>query len=203
MSGEKVMIVEDEILVARHIEAALTNLGYSVVALLTTGEEAVARTGEDRPDIILMDIHLAGGMDGVEAARRIRETHDIPIIFLTAYHDDETIGRAGETESYGYLIKPLDTRELKASMTVALYKAKADQERQALLNKLQEALSEIKRLSGLLPICSGCKKIRDDQGEWLTLERYIQERSEARFSHSLCPDCARRLYPELDWDDLI
>ena len=75
-------------------------------------------------------------------------------------------------------------------------RTRAEQEKELLIKKLEGMLSEVKQLSGLLPICCSCKKIRDDQGYWSQIEEYIHKHSEAEFSHSLCPDCARRLYPE-------
>ena len=141
--------------------------------------------------------------------RHIHSRLNIPVIFLTAYSDQDMLNRAKCSEPFGYLLKPFHPRELYASIEMALYKAKMDQEREALhrenlrlIEELQAALAEVKTLQGFIPICSSCKKIRDDSGFWQQIENYIQERSDARFSHSICPDCAKRLYPDF-WQEIF
>jgi len=122
-SAEKrILIVEDEGLVAITLEETLRRIGYSVVGIAMSGEEALTLTGECQPDVILMDIHLHGDMDGIEAAQKIKGQYGTPVIFLTAYSDDETIKRVVQTESSGYLVKPINTRELFANIESALYK---------------------------------------------------------------------------------
>ena len=122
-SAEKrILIVEDEGLVAITLEETLRRIGYSVVGIAMSGEEALTLTGECQPDVILMDIHLQGDMDGIEAAQKIKGQYGTPVIFLTAYSDDETIKRVVQTESSGYLVKPINTRELFANIESALYK---------------------------------------------------------------------------------
>jgi DNA-binding response OmpR family regulator len=133
-------------------------------------------------------------MDGFEACRRIKadpRTQDIPILFLTALADTEALLHGFEAGGVDYVAKPFHPEELRARVTthVALKQAR-DQER-ILRGQLEEALASIKQLSGLLPICANCKKIRDEQGEWNPLEVYISEHSEADFTHGICPDCAK------------
>lgn len=135
-------------------------------------------------------------MDGIEAAGEMHRRRDVPIVFLTAYSDAETIERAKETAPYGYLLKPFDSQELFVTIEIALHKHKIDREKDNLMRELNAALEKVKLLSGLLPICFSCKKIRDDAGYWRQIERYIEDHSEAIFSHGLCPDCAQKLYPE-------
>jgi len=119
---KKVLIVEDEGLVAMTLEETLRRIGYSVVGIAMNGEEAMALTAERQPDVVLMDIHLQGEMDGIEAAQKIKGQFGTPIIFLTAYSDDETIRRVVLAEASGYLVKPINTRELFAAIESALYK---------------------------------------------------------------------------------
>ncbi|ABS56921.1 response regulator receiver protein [Methanoregula boonei 6A8] len=119
---KRILIVEDEGLVAMTLEETLRRIGYLVVGIALSGEEAITLTGEQHPDVILMDIRLQGGMDGIEAAQKIKGQFGTPIIFLTAYSDDETIRRVVMTESSGYLVKPINTRELFAGIESALYK---------------------------------------------------------------------------------
>src|SRR5437016_6168631 len=105
-AAPRVMIVEDESVVACDLCDTLESLGYPVVAVVGTGEEAVATAGIVRPSAILMDIRLAGNIDGIQAAARIRSQHDIPIVFLSAHSNDETLRRATATDPSGYLVKP-------------------------------------------------------------------------------------------------
>ncbi len=134
-----IMIVEDELLVAMSIKTAMEGSGYKVIHMITSGEEAIRRTEEIPPDIILMDIRLEGEIDGIEAASRIRSRYDIPVIFLTAYADKDILERAKMTEPYGYLIKPFEIRELHAAIEVALYKhRKRELEKSIVLNTISE-----------------------------------------------------------------
>ena len=143
-----------------------------------------------------MDIVLKGAMDGVEAAQQIRDRFHIPVVYLTAYADEDTLQRAKITEPFGLILKPFEERELHAAIEVALYKHKAEEERERLIRELEDALAEIKTLRGIIPMCSSCKKIRDDEGYWHQVEVYIRDHSEAEFSHGSCPECATKLYPE-------
>lgn len=196
MPKSRILIVEDEFIIAKDIQISLENLDYDVCALVSTGEEAVEKTEKERPDLVLMDIVLRGEMDGIEAAHQIRTRFDIPVVYLTAYADDKTVERAKVTEPFGYLIKPFKDRELHAIIEMALYKHKTEKEREELINELQAALARVKTLSGLLPICASCKKIRDDAGYWQQVEVYIRDHADVEFSHGLCPECAKKLYPD-------
>lgn len=118
----RVFIVEDEMLVARDIKSRLEKLGYQVIGTAARGDDAVSRVLSERPDLILMDINLKGDMDGIEAADRIRAEADLPIIFCTAYSNDETLARAKVTVPYGYVLKPFDNRELEITIEIALHK---------------------------------------------------------------------------------
>jgi PAS domain S-box-containing protein len=323
----RILIVEDESIIALDIRDRLEGLGYAIADAVSSGAEAVQAAAETRPSVVLMDIRLKGSMDGVQAAEQIRARFDIPVVYLTAYSDETTLQRAKVTEPFGYLLKPFEDRELHIAIAVTLYKhemerklkqrerwlaatlssigdaviatdaqgrielmnpaaealtgwrqrqasgeywtkvfnilhetppplghdpasqalpqdttsgqtrhilitkdgrevpigdsaspikdekgtitgavlifrdvsqeVQAQQAREELIAELQEALDKVKTLSGLLPICSSCKKIRDDQGYWQQVEVYIQDHSDAEFSHGICPDCARKLYPDL------
>src|SRR5439155_3477031 len=111
------------------LEEKLRKFGYKVVGQGTTGEEAVAQAGEKRPDLILMDIRLGGGMDGIDAARTIRQELDVPVVYLTAHSDAPTVERAKLTEHLAYILKPVDERELQVTLDMALYKHEAETER--------------------------------------------------------------------------
>ncbi len=128
---KRIMVVEDESIVALDIRNRLNILGYEVAGVFATGEEAVDKAGEVNPDLILMDIMLKGDLDGIDTADRISEHQRVPFIYLTAYADEETLKRAQNTGPFGYIIKPFEDRELKLSIEMALYKHSLD-------NKLRE-----------------------------------------------------------------
>jgi PAS domain S-box-containing protein len=125
-SSRRIVVVEDEAIVAMDLEMQLQAIGYQVVAQFSRGEEAAARVPALAPDVILMDIRLAGTMDGIEAARRIRETLDVPIVYLTAHSDDDTFARARATDPSAYVLKPFDRRSLKAALELGLFRHATD-----------------------------------------------------------------------------
>ncbi len=327
MPQNTIMIVEDEVVVSADIRVKLEQLGYRVPSIVRYGEKVLDAARQAEPDLVLMDVKLKGDMDGIEAARQIQEHLNLPVVFLTAFADEETLARAKATQPYAYLKKPVRLDDLRISIDMGLYKARMDRklkqselrfrtladftydwetwtgpdgkyiylspsceritgrtqqafydnprllieiavpqdkeriekhicgsnpsdtkvhriefrishsdgqerwlehvcrpvyapdgtyigrrasnrditcrknmeiERENLIAELQEALKNVKTLSGLIPICASCKKIRDDKGYWNQVEKYISEHSEARFSHGLCPSCVKKLYPELD-----
>jgi PAS domain S-box-containing protein len=126
MVKSRILIVDDEVLVTRDLSAQLVELGYEPVEICTLGEEAVAVAERLRPDLVLMDIQLAGGMDGISAAQLIRDQLSLPVVFLTAFTEVETLNRAKLTEPFGYIIKPFDDRELLTVVEMALYKHQAE-----------------------------------------------------------------------------
>lgn len=128
MAKAKILIVEDENLVAKDLQNGLKKLGYQVTAVASSGEKAIKEVEENRPDLILMDIMLKGSMSGIEAAKEIKERFSLPVIFLTAYADDTIINKAKVTEPYGYIIKPYKDEELKTTIEMALYKYDKDEE---------------------------------------------------------------------------
>ena len=126
MNQTRILIVEDEATVARDIAQQLTRLGYEPVAQTPRGEEALVLAEQLRPNLVLMDIQLAGEMDGIAAAQAIRERFAIPVVFLAAFVADETLERAKVTEPFGYIIKPFQDRELRTVIEMALYKHQAE-----------------------------------------------------------------------------
>lgn len=124
MSEPRILVVEDEQIVALDIKNRLERLGYSVPAVAAGGKESIRKTSETHPDLVLMDIRLKGELDGIQAAEEIHSRFDIPVVYLTAYADDETLGRAKSGEPFGYLLKPFEERELHAAIQMALHKHK-------------------------------------------------------------------------------
>ncbi|MBN1572692.1 MAG: response regulator [Deltaproteobacteria bacterium] len=314
----RILVVDDEVVISMQLEERLSSMGYDVVGRASSGKEAVDKAKKLSPDLILMDIVMPGEMDGIDASRIVKEDLDIPVIFLTAFADDENIMKAKETEPFGYIVKPFQERALKAAIEVALYnkhvgvqlrrserkyrtilesandpmlifealnlgvietnrraqeffgisndrfsemdvsrlfpedeiknfnklikkllKSKkpvlenffvmgdnrevvpvevsacaasledevviiailrditkrelADWEKKILV-ELKRSIEKAKRLSGIIPICAVCKKIRNKEGKWIQLEVFIRDNSEADFSHGICPDCKATYY---------
>ncbi len=128
MKSEKIMVVEDEWVVADQLCRDLKDLGYTVCSTASTGDEAIRKAEADRPDLILMDIVLKGKMNGIEAAGRIASQFNIPVLYLTAHTNSEYIERAKQTNPFGYLVKPYNQKELYATIEMALHKHRLDKE---------------------------------------------------------------------------
>ncbi len=126
MTEKRILVVEDESIVAEDIRRSAQHMGYAVLSVASSGEEAVKKAHELNPDLVLMDIMLKGEMDGIKAAEQIRSFLNIPIIYLTAYSDEKTFERAKITEPFGYVIKPFRERELQINIEIALYKYKME-----------------------------------------------------------------------------
>ena len=193
-----ILIVDDT---SKNIELLGTILdreGYDISAAMTGGQ-ALATLHEIEPDLILLDVMMPD-MDGYEICRRIKSDisrKDIPVIFLTAKTETEDIVTGFTAGGVDYILKPFHPEVLTARVRthVELYRGK--KEREKLLSELEHALGMVKQLSGILPICSFCKKIRNDEGYWSQVEEYIKNHSEADFSHSICPECLKKHYPEM------
>ncbi|MCK9593278.1 MAG: response regulator [Methanoregula sp.] len=127
MKKESILIVEDDFIVAKVIEKNLIDLGFSIAGLVATGEDAIAKAGSEKPDLVLMDIHLQGEMDGIAASEKISARFNIPVVFLTAFSDQQTFDRALVTAPFGYIIKPFSQNTLSATIRVALNKKHVDQ----------------------------------------------------------------------------
>jgi len=191
----RVLVVEDDHLVSEMVRCTLEEVGYLVVGEAIDGREALELVVRLSPDVVLMDIKMPD-MDGIEATRRIMERHPVPVVALTAFENPELMQEAVEAGLGAYLVKPSTARDMERAITVAMARFNDFVELRRLNEKLEETLATVKQLSGLLPICASCNQIRDDGGRWQRLEQYISEHSEAKFSHSLCPDCFKKLYPE-------
>jgi two-component system cell cycle sensor histidine kinase/response regulator CckA len=141
----KLMIVEDDQIVAMDLQGILQSLGYAVSAVVSRGEEAIEKAAQTRPDLALMDIRLRGDMDGIETAERIRARFDIPVVFLTAYADEATLERAKLTAPLAYVIKPFDQRELHSAIEVALYRYQMER-------RLRESETRFRTLVENIPV---------------------------------------------------
>ncbi|WP_172961808.1 sensor histidine kinase [Desulfovibrio ferrophilus] len=139
MDHSRILVAEDEAIIGKEIELTLKDLGYDVLGVVPTGEEAIERALSEQPDLVLMDIMLAGDIDGTEAAAQIRRQSHIPIIFSTAYTDDETLARVKPTAPYGYLIKPFDQTDLRITVETALYKSDMEEKLRVSEHRLRQA----------------------------------------------------------------
>ncbi|MCF8168062.1 MAG: EAL domain-containing protein [Rhodoferax sp.] len=153
MMQVRILVVEDERLVARDIEQQLLELGYLQVGHATRGDDAIVQVGQHQPDLVLMDIQLGGPMDGIEAAQAIRAQFNVPVVFLTAYAADDILARAKLVEPYGYILKPFSERELRTVLEMALYKHRAEarieesaQYNQAILEHIADGVITISAL---------------------------------------------------------
>ena len=142
MKKAKVLVVEDQNIVALNIRNKLKNLGYTVPGTASTGEEAIRKAELTNADLVLMDIMLKGEMDGIDAAREIKKRLKIPVLYLTAYTDDETLERAKMTEPEGYISKPFKEEDLHSNIEMALHKHRAEKETEKEAEKEAEKDSE-------------------------------------------------------------
>jgi CheY-like chemotaxis protein len=164
------------------------------VSNLTAGIEHIRAGGID---IVLLDLGLpeSHGIDTLKLL--LSEAGNLPVIVLTGLSDNDTGAQAVNNGAQDYLIKgDVSSGLLVRSILHAIERKKMENEKEKLMQELREALAKVKLLSGFLPICASCKKIRDDKGYWQQIEGYISEHSEAEFSHGLCSECAKRLYPK-------
>jgi FixJ family two-component response regulator len=176
----------------------LKSTDYSFIILESdSGAGGLNLLDQEDVDCILLDYRLPDA-DGLELLERIAQKNK-PVIFLTG-HGNETIAvEAMKKGAMDYLVKNLiDGESLIRSIRYSIGQKKAEIEKENLIIQLQEALRNIKTLSGLLPICSACKKIRDDHGYWKQLESYISEHSDALFSHGYCPECAEKYMQDME-----
>ncbi len=197
-----VLIAEDDFMVAEAIQKEVEDLGYTVVGKAPDGRRAVEMTKSLQPDAVLMDIKMPD-MDGLEATLRIYQTCPTPVVILTAYDSPDLVEQAGEVGAGAYLVKMPRAREIERGLTIAVARfddmmelRRLNAELQSRNEALQAALDKVKQLSGMLPICANCKKIRNDEGYWQDVAVYVRDHSEAEFTHGICPDCAKELYSE-------
>jgi PleD family two-component response regulator len=164
---------------------------YRVIPM-KSAKAALEKLAQDPlPDLALLDIVMPE-MDGYELCSRLKgdpRTEQIPVIFITAVSEVMDDAKAFELGAVDYVPKPFNPLTVKARVNTHIKLHRT-------LKELQDALKDIRTLSGLIPICASCKKVRDDKGYWNQVEEYIEERSDAQFSHGICPKCRDELYPE-------
>jgi DNA-binding response OmpR family regulator len=197
----RILIAEDEGVSRRLLEETLRRWGYDVV-VATDGNEAWASLSGDAPPQLAIIDWMMPGIDGIELCQRARELADeLPtyLMLLTSRSAREDIVAGLQAGADDYMVKPFDEAELRARLQVGVRVVQLQMSLADRDHDLEDALSRVKQLQGLLPICSYCKKIRDDRNYWQQVEQYLMERSEARFTHGICPSCyERHVKPELE-----
>lgn len=179
-----ILIVDDNPQNIQVLGSVLKTKNYDV-SISMTGLEALDYLTHDQPDLILLDVMMPQ-MDGYEVCRIIKKDNalkNIPIVFITAKSETEDIVKGFKTGAVDYISKPFNSEELLARVETHI--------------ELYRSREEIKKLKEMIPICSHCKKIRDDDGYWKGVEQYISEHTDSSFSHGICPDCVKIIYPEV------
>ncbi len=185
-SKDSIMVIDDKPDNLRLLVSLLSEEGYQVRPF-PNGKLALTSAQIISPDLILLDVMMPD-MDGFEVCKKLKnddKTWDIPIIFLTAKGETKDIVKGFDLGGADYVCKPFQAAELLARIRTHI--------------GFKKAKKEIKTLKGLIPICANCKKIRDDKGYWNQIESYIEQHSEAKFSHGICEECAEELYGDKEW----
>jgi len=206
-----ILIVDDESNNIQLLGNILIKQGYEP-EFATHGVEALEWTDRRPFDLVLLDVVMPD-IDGYEVCKRLKSnpaTANTPVIFLTVKDDAESIAKGFEIGAVDYVTKPFNTIELLARVKTHLAMRQFGKELESKNSELElknreltQALEEIKTLQGIIPICANCKKIRDDRGAWKQIENYIQSRSDAQFSHSICPKCIKELYGHHVWYEKV
>lgn len=198
----RILLVEDNPGDVRLLKETLAEADASDLQILATADRLMA-AGEilarQEFDLVLLDLSLPDS-HGLQTIASVRELAPLLAVVVLTGLDDETLAMdALRKGAQDYLVKgQTDSRLLVRSVRYSLERRKAQVERERLISDLQEALTNIKRLSGLLPICAWCKKIRDDKGYWQQVEQYVHDHSEADFSHSICPECSAKVMAQME-----
>jgi len=202
----KILVIEDDLVTNRMIGKNLTNLGFDVIAAFN-GLQGWETYCQEDVHIVITD-WMMPEMNGLEVLKKIRERDEKSfcyIILLTAKNNTIDVIEGISSGADEYIIKPFDKEELAVRVRAGQRIVKLQQEllatnkeQKKLITELESALSQIRQLSGLLPICSYCKKIRDDKGYWNQLEVYIRDHSETEFTHGICPECSKVLISDYD-----
>lgn len=199
----QILVVEDDPEIRLTTVRVLRKAGYKVREA-AGGSPALEEARRQRPDLVVLDVDMPD-MDGYAVCKTIKSDPDLKGTYVMMASgsriasDDQSMGLEGGAD--GYVTRPIANRELLARIMAMERIIRAERERDRLIEDLQTALAEVRKLSGLMPICSFCKKIRDDQGYWNRLENYLSARSEAQFSHSICPECMQKHFPEIDLEE--
>jgi DNA-binding response OmpR family regulator len=189
----RVLIADDDVVLRHALRAYLERWSYDVVECADGTAAWQAMQEPSPPPVAIIDWNMPG-VDGPALCHEVREMPSLSgmyVILLTSNASKQDIITGLESGADDYITKPFDWDELKARLRIGSRIVSLQQALGARVNELQQALSSVRALSGLLPICAYCKRIRDDKDYWLQIEHYLSEHSDARFSHGICPDCMK------------
>ena len=201
----KILLVEDNksdaMIIQESINEAARNNMDDVTYELTRKEflrSAINYLAENKVDVILLDLSLPDSKSQDTVRKMLEKENNTPIVVLTGVEDEAITIQALQSGAQDYLNKNrVDSGLLIRSMKYAIERFNNVREKERLIKELKEALENVKTLSGLLPICASCKDIRTDEGYWIKVESYFKSRSDLNFTHGICPDCLKKLYPDL------
>jgi DNA-binding response OmpR family regulator len=197
----RILIAEDDPVSCQMLAYMLKQWGYEVVPTHNGAEAWRALQGPDAPALAILDWQMPE-LDGVEVCRRVRSQADLKhvyLLILTSMSRPDEIVAGLDAGANDYIIKPFKGPELRARLNVGARMLELQRELAQRVKELERALSEVKQLRGILPICAYCKKIRDDKNYWEQVEHYFARHTDAKFSHSFCPDCYQKIIkPQLD-----
>ncbi len=195
----KILIAEDEAVTALMLEAALQKWGHEPMTVHDGDAALAVLSGPEPPPLAILD-WMMPGLSGPEIVQRVRQmAPPLPpyLILCTSLSGKAQVVAGLDAGANDYITKPFDIAEVRSRVAVG---ARMVELQQALANRVQEletALAEVRTLSGLLPICAGCKRIRDDRGYWQQVDAYLHAHTNVKITHGICPKCARELYPDL------
>jgi CheY-like chemotaxis protein len=199
MENMKILIVDDKIENLIALETVLEDLEDIEFVRALSGMEALEQLLKHEFALILIDVQMPemDGFETIEMMKRTKRGRYIPVIFISAIYKEDFYKIQGvKSGGVDFITKPIidDILIGKVKIFIELYKQKKELEH--LVKELQDSLEKVKQLQGLVPICSNCKKIRNDEGYWGTVEQYISDHSDVVFSHTVCDDCMKKLYPD-------
>jgi sigma-B regulation protein RsbU (phosphoserine phosphatase) len=194
----RILIADDDPVTRLKLKAFLAKFGYEVLTANNGKDAWAALQKPDAPRLAILD-WMMPEMDGIEVCRRVREQagpRPPYLILLTSRQDKDSVVAGLRAGADDYISKPFDTKELRARIDVGVRIVGLQQKLAERVAELEGALAHIKRLQGILPICSYCKKVRNDKNYWEQVESYISEHADVRFSHGICPDCLPKVMDE-------
>jgi DNA-binding response OmpR family regulator len=199
----RILIAEDDATSRIVLATVLTKDGYDVTATDDGGAAWEVLQKSDAPRLAILDLMMPG-IDGLELVRRVRAIPSAAppyLIIVSTKSEKVDVIAALDAGANDYLTKPFDPGELRARIEVGRRMIEMRFELNEKVEELSQALAEVRTLKGIVPICANCKNVRDDQGYWNRVETYLNEHTEADFTHAVCPDCMKRLYPQFKDDD--
>jgi sigma-B regulation protein RsbU (phosphoserine phosphatase) len=197
----RILIAEDEMVSRRMLETTLEKWGHQVVTTRDGHEALSVLQREDAPSLVILDVMMPC-MSGVEVCKKIREmAREVSpyLILLTSKHGTDNVVLGLESGANDYVTKPFDQAELRARINVGCHVLNLQEGLAQRVRELEAALLHVKQLQGMLPICSYCKSVRDDQNYWQQVESYLSQHSSLQFSHGICPKCYEKVVePQLE-----